>query len=40
LAADSINAMRDHMECRKLAAAGKSVDRTRLADMEIPLKEI
>jgi 3-phenylpropionate/trans-cinnamate dioxygenase ferredoxin reductase component len=40
LAADSINAMRDHMECRKLAAAGKSVDRARLADVEIPLKEL
>lgn len=40
LAADSINAMRDHMECRKLAASGKAIDRVRLADSGVPLKEI
>ena len=40
LAADSINAMRDHMECRKLAGAAKTVDPARLADAEIALKEV
>ena len=40
IAADSINAMRDHMECRKLAAAKKAVDSARLADTEVALKEV
>lgn len=40
LAADSINAMRDHMECRKLAASGREVDPARLADVDVPLKEV
>jgi 3-phenylpropionate/trans-cinnamate dioxygenase ferredoxin reductase component len=40
IAADSINAMRDHMECRKIAAAQKTVDLSRLADIQVALKEL
>ncbi|NKC13341.1 MAG: NAD(P)-binding protein [Gammaproteobacteria bacterium] len=40
IAADSINAMRDHIECRKLAAAKKAVDKARLADVGVALKEL
>lgn len=40
IAAESMNAMRDHMECRKLAGAQATVDTAKLADPDVPLKEV
>ncbi|MEM7408205.1 MAG: FAD-dependent oxidoreductase [Pseudomonadota bacterium] len=40
IAAESMNAMRDHMECRKLAGAQTAVDTGKLADPGVPLKEV
>jgi 3-phenylpropionate/trans-cinnamate dioxygenase ferredoxin reductase subunit len=38
--AESVNSMREHMECRRLAAAQAQVDSATLADPDVILKEL
>ena len=40
IGAESVNSMRDHMECRRLAGAQVQVDSATLADPEVVLKEL
>ncbi|MEH6758671.1 MAG: FAD-dependent oxidoreductase [Parasphingorhabdus sp.] len=40
IALDCVNATKDYVQGRKIVEAGLSLDRTQLADTEIPLKEI